>query len=409
MANRLTAVLSWITAAILLLPAGATAAATPFGNQRGLNMPAAVWGKRASADAPSVYQLQPRRHSPKLVAQVAAAGFGFVRLVVTPVPLMTTDTAARGNALDWIGRLVDDYRATGVGVIVDLHFWPTDTPLDQDHVVPDPGARAPLIQAQVALARYLAERGDRQVALELVNEPPCNAGGKPFDWPPVQRMMVARVRAVAPRLPLVLTACRGLRSELLKLDAAPYRGDPAIFWTIHYYDPGAFIGQQGDGLHGVPFPPDPALAKSAAAQAAMLPPAGAPRRHYLEAQLNTYLLTHHGQATIAVDMAAVAGWARRQHVRPDHIFIGEFGAGFAAATMPSPRADELRWLRAVREEASRQRFAWCYWALPAPGDTNYDPATGFFQAETLRAFGLPATPDPQPPSPRTPPPRAATP
>jgi hypothetical protein len=366
------------------LSAAATQAPAVFGNGRGANMGSAVWGKRARPDAPSEYQLQPTRYSPKITAMIASAGFGFVRLVATPAPLMADDAADRARARQWLLDKVDGYRAGGLGVIVDLHFWPTDAPLHQDTVVPDPRLRAALIRGQAELARAIGDRAG--VALELVNEPPCSAGSKPVDWPRIQREMVARVRAAAPNLPLVLTACRGKLDRLLQVDATPYRGDANILWTVHYYDPPAFIAQEGDGLHSVPFPPAPRT--SEAARAAMLPAAGAPRRSFLTYQLDQYLKNHRGQATIGAEMAKVTAWARRYGIRPNHIFVGEFGSAWSAKFAPDLRDDELRWLSAVRTEAERQGFAWAIWGLPGPGQPHYDPASGLMDAPMRRALGL---------------------
>lgn len=375
----------------MLLPGLAAATARSpnvFGHGRGANMASAVWGKRDQPGAPSVYQLQPDRYSPEIIRKIAAAGFDFVRVAVTPVPLMSDDPAARKRALDWLIDKVDGYRAGNLGVVVDLHFWPTDAPMHQDSVMLDPKLRAALIRGQVELARALA--GKSRVALELINEPPCNVAGKRFDWPPVQREMVARVRAAAARLPLVLTACRGLAPELLRLDTTVYRRDANIFWTVHYYDPGIFIGQQNYGMRGVPFPPNPALATSKAAIAGMLPPVGAPRRAWIAQQLDQYLRTHGGQAAIGADMAAIAAWARREGVSPNHIFVGEFGTAWSPKFGLDLRDDELRWLRAVRSAAAQQGFAWALWGLPGPGSSHYDPATGLLNVPMQRALGLPA-------------------
>ncbi|WP_380784380.1 glycoside hydrolase family 5 protein [Sphingomonas sp. R86520] len=362
--------------ALALLPAAfaCTSAAVPpdarlFGNGRGMNMGTAV----LAIGTPRTYQVQPARYKPAIVRGVADSGFGFVRLVITPTPLMADDPAARARALAWLAAMIDAYRAAGLWVVADLHFWSSDAPVTQDDVAPDPRRRAALIRAQVAVAQMLAARP--RVALELLNEPPCWQDGKPFDWAPVQAAMVARVRAVAPRLPLVLTGCRGTAAALMALDAAPYRGDRNIAWTFHYYDPGAFVGQEEDGVRGVPFPPDPKLATDAATK--MLPAPGSPRRNWLAARLDDYLRHNRGQATIRADMAAVAAWARRQGVPPGRILVGEFGVGLTPQKSPLLLDDAYRWLRAVRAEATARGFAWAYWTLPDPGAWKQGPPPDF--------------------------------
>jgi len=361
--------------ALALLPAafacvsGAMPDARLFGNGRGMNMGTAV----LATGTPRTYQVQPTRYAPAIVRRIADSGFGFVRLVITPTPLMVEDAAARARALTWLAAMIDAYRAAGLRVVADLHFWSSDAPVKQDNVAPDLHRRAALIRAQVAMARMLASRSG--VALELLNEPPCWQNGKPFNWAAVQAAMVARVRAVAPRLPLVLTGCRGTAAALIALDAKAYRGDPNIAWTFHYYDPGAFVGQEGDGVRDVPFPPDPKLAGDMAAK--MLPAPGSPRRSWVAAQLDEYLRLHRGQPTIRTDMAAVAAWARRQNVPPGRILVGEFGVDLTPQKSPTLLDDEYRWLRAVRAEATAQGFAWAYWTLPNPNVWKQDPPTDF--------------------------------
>lgn len=378
--------LSVVGLSLLTVSAAATQIPSVFGNGSGANVGSATWGKRIRPDAASEYQPQPTLYSPEATNMIASAGFGFVRLVATPVPLMADSAAARARARLWLLDKVDRYRAGGLGVIVDLHFWPSDAPLQQDNVVPNPALLAALMRGQAELAHALSTRS--RVALELVNEPPCSVNGKPFDWLSVQRKMFVRVRAAAPKIPIVLSGCRDRLEELLRVDASPYRGDPNILWSLHYYDPPAFIAQEGDGLHGVPFPPDPALAASDTALAAMLPPLGTPRRPYLAWQLDTYLRTHRGQASVASDMAAVAAWARRQGVPPQRIFVGEFGSAWSTKISPDLRDDEVRWLTAVRTEAERQGFAWTLWGLPGPTSPYYDPVSGI-GATMRRALGLP--------------------
>jgi GNAT superfamily N-acetyltransferase len=376
-----------LTASIAWASVAAAAGSPIFLNGKGLNVPSAVLGKRANPKSPSVYQFMEGRFSPELTTKVTRAGFGFVRVVTTPVPLMTDDPAARERAVAWLSSIVDSYHGAGLGVIIDLHLWSSDAPLHQDNVVADPLQRAALMRAQAAAARMLASRKGGRVALELINEPPCEVRAKPFDWAAVQRAMVANVRRVAPRLPLVLTGCRGRPERLTRLDATPYRSDPNIFWTIHYYEPSAFVFQDDKGLRRVPFPPDPTIAGTSAT-ARMLPPSAVHNRRWLTKHLDEYLRGNRGQATIAQDMAAVADWARRQGIATCRIFVGEFGTMLTPANVAGIEADNWRWYSAVRQEAERQGFAWALWAWPQPGNISYDPASGFLRPEMLKALGF---------------------
>jgi len=357
-----------------------------FANGKGVSVAGAVFAARAGAAL--AYQIQPNRWSPALLARLKASGFGIIRLVTTPAPLMTIDAQAQGQALAHIEKLIDQGNSAGFTVIVDLHFWPTDKPLWQDNVVPDSKLRGELIAAQVALAKRLATRRNR-VVLELLNEPPCYVGKVPFDWPSIQRIMVSAVRAVAPRLPLILTGCRGLPKSLTTIDPSPYSGDPNINWTFHYYEPSPFVGQENAELNSVPFPPDPALAASAEKLRAMAPIGTVAARPATLQELRAYLLNNRGQATIANDMAEVERWAKRYAIAPQKIYIGEFGTTMTdTPATRRVRPDELRWILAVRQESERAGFAWSYFPLPEGKSLDYDPSLKFFKADTLKALGL---------------------
>jgi hypothetical protein len=377
-----------VVATATSLPANA---ASIFDNGKGVSIGGALVAKPATGrGSPPAYQLQPDRWSNEL-SHVKGAGFGFIRLIATPVPLMTSDADALGHALSSLGGLVDQANAAGLAVILDLHFWSSDAPLDQDTVAPDPALRAALVRGEAAVARMLAGRRGSRVALEVLNEPRCDAPGG-GEWATLQRTIVAEIRKVAPTLPLVLTACRGSLDRLARFDPTPYSRDAAIYWTFHYYDPGVFVDQEGTGLRSVPFPPDRALADSPAAVAAMSAGTHAATRRRTLADLDSYLRHHHGQATIGEQFETAAAWARRYGISLRHIYVGEFATLMSQnPTSEKIRADQLRWIAAVREEAERRGYSWCYWGIPSATSINYDPRTHFFRIDALAALGL-ATP-----------------
>jgi hypothetical protein len=359
-----------------------------IGNGKGFNIPGAVLAMPAAGPgSPVEYRLQPNRWSIAKLALLKANGFGMIRLVSTPVPLMTNDPKALDRAIDWLYTMVQQANAEGLGVIVDMHFWSSDVPLSQDTVPNDPAKRPALMRGEKALAARLATIPGHRVALEIMNEPYCQKPGLPNDWSVVQREFVTQIRAVAPHLPLVLTGCRGRIDTLISLDASPYRGDPNLYWTFHYYD--FFGSQDSNGLDGVPFPPDPALGQSLATMKPMIPLTTLATNPHIVRQLRDYLLNHHGRATIRAQMESVTAWARRYSISPRHIFMGEF----AALLTNNPaneniRPDNLRWTTAVRQEAERQGFFWAHWGT----SVNYDPVTKFYRKDAETALGVGGAP-----------------
>lgn len=348
-----------VLAAALALPfAPAWSQVAPFiGNGKGLNLGSAVLATpSAGPGSPVAYRIQADRWSSAMLMQIKNNGFGLIRLVTTPAPLMTSDPQALDQAAHWVSAMVSQANAAGLGVIVDLHFWPTDMPLSQDTVPNDPNQRPALIRGQVALAAKLASMPNSKVALELLNEPYCQPSTGLNGWPQVQRQMVTSIRKVAPRLPLILTGCRGHLDTLELLDASSYQNDRNLYWTFHYYD---FFGEQEiDKLDGVPFPPNPTLGQSMAGMKSMIPLTTLATNPRVVGKLRNYLLNHHGSATIRDQMAAVAAWAHTYKIPPTHIFMGEFAALISNAPENDKiRPDQLRWLLAVRGKLSAKAFS----------------------------------------------------
>lgn len=355
-----------------------------FGNGKGFAILSAVAAQPAGGAY--MYRLNPNRWSPQLLAQTKQAGFGFVRLIATIMPMMSDNPADRERAMAWIGNQVDAINAAGLGASVSLGFWPGAGVPDPDKGVIDPANRAKLMRAEVEMAAYLAKKPSTRIALEFISEPQCKPATGPDSWPPIQLQIWKAVRQVAPRLPLILTGCRARVDSIVKLDATPYRGDPNVVWSFHYYD--FFEGHEWAKLVDVPFPARPELADSDKALQAMAPAAAVAQNRHVLADLRDYLKNDHGEETIREKIASVADWARRNGIPASHVSLNEWAPIFTNRPQNEAiRADTLRYIQAVRVEAERQGFSWAYWSLE-PNDLNYDPTTRFFRRDTQAAFGL---------------------
>lgn len=395
LAPVLIGALGWAGVRSSALMASQTAPALPlpnaprpafFGNGKGFAILSAVAAQPVFPGGAYVYQLNANRWSLDLLAHTKKSGFGYVRLIATIMPLMSDDPAARQRALAWVGDQVDAANAAGLGVSVSLGFWPGAGVPDPDKGVIDRESRARVIRAEVEMAKFLAEKKSQAIGLEFISEPQCKPETGPDSWPPIQLEMWKEVRRVAPRLPLVLTACRARVDAVLKMDASPYRGDPNVIWSFHYYD--FFEGQEWAKLKNVPFPARPELANSDAAMRAMIPAAAIKANSHVVREVQDYLKNDHGEATIRDKIASIADWARRNGIPASHVSLNEWAPIFTnRPENEAIRPDTLRYIQAVRREAERQGFNWAYWSLE-PNDLNYDPTTHFFRRDTQVAFGL---------------------
>lgn len=356
-------------------------------NGRGIAVAGGVLAVPTNDGARSAaYKLQPQRWSTTVLKRIRASGFGFIRLVITIMPVVTDDDDARKRAVDWLSARVDEARAQGLNVSVVYGFWPTDKGVVQDKVIPDPRWRARILRGETEIAAMLQTKPAGSVAVELHGEPPCEPAAGPNSWAAIQLATWQRIRQVAPTLPLILTGCKARPDTLIALDPAPYRNDRNIIWAFHYYD--FFTGQDAWGLRAIPFPAKPELADSTLALRRFDPNGVLRDNMWLSGQLRKYLLNDKGSATIAASLDTVSDWAARNHIPARSIVLSEFAP--LIRNLPENaaiRPDQLRWITAVRQEADRRGFSSAYWTV-SPDDMNYDSATSFLRPDTLKALGV---------------------
>jgi hypothetical protein len=333
-------------------------AASVFSNGKGVANSGAVVFKRARGrDVLAAFEpLPPERSSSVLLYQIRAAGFDHIPLMTTAEPPLTDDGAALARATAWLIKQVDEEKAPGLGVVLDVHPWTSgDSLFHQDGIMGDPGRREARMRALVVPARHFAKKDG--VALEVLDEPPCFVNKAEFDWARAQNEMVIRIRCVAPMLPLVLKGCRDRIDSLVALDARNYTVNPNIYCSFHSYQPSAFVEQSQKELYDVPFPPNPAPANSLLAMRKMAPASTAPSNRRAVVELNEYLRDGKGRASIASDFDKLLSRARPNGVPVSLIRMGAWGniieRGQRTETI---RPDQLRWLVAMHQEAERRGF-----------------------------------------------------
>ncbi|MPZ37716.1 MAG: cellulase family glycosylhydrolase [Rhizobiales bacterium] len=310
---------------------------------------------------------------------VRRAGFDFVRLAVDPGPFLQFQ-GARRDRLDRI--LLDQVRmilSSGLAVIVDFH--PSDMHPQYTGAALTKGAATPALRDYLRLLERTAALLDGlkspRVAFELMNEPPIS----PQAWQPMLEAAYHAARRHAPHLLLVLPgASEGMVEGLLGLRAAPFRSDPAVLYTFHYYEPFQFTHQAASWnaarhLADVPYPANARpLQDSQDATAAVIAAsnlsqtqkviAGIDARRLLE----SYRRSGFDRAAIAKSLDRIVAWAQSNGVPPNRIFLGEFGVLKSVGLLHAARAAERRqWFADVRAEAEARGFIWAAWVYRGPG------------------------------------------
>jgi endoglucanase len=384
---------------------------SPVRKQSGDGNPTAS-GSGESPSTPYAWPPYSRNPSPitgKDLQSIRNQGFDFVRLSVDPGPMLSVSGPKRAEALNVLGDAVKLTLSSGLKVVFDYH--PVGQVPAYSLTALNVGANEP---ASVAYRQMVAETASflaglvpnaaERIAIDLFNEPqfyPCDgSGGR--NWNGVLSALVKAARTAAPDLTLIVSgACGGNIKGLVNLDARQL-SDANLLYSFHYYEPLTFSHQGTDArkwLTGVPWPPtvrslEQSIALSVGkleAQPKLSPSARLAAESEIRNQLQKYYAEDKGQQTIEAAFATLLGWCRINGIRPEQLFMGEFGAMAATSFRGgAAEADRLRWLSAVRQQAEKHGIGWAYWeysnihgmSLTTPGARReFDPVA-------LQALGL---------------------
>lgn len=284
-----------------------------------------------------------------------AMGLDHVRIPVDPVvggwsPLF----GGRLGFLDELVAAVETGVQAGLEVVVDLHLEPSD----KTRIEGRPASEDALVRLWEQMARALSPLPQRQLALELYNEPQFY-GHLASRWPRLQRRLLAAVRQQAPQHLVLLTGAsgggfEGLNQLLAQGGMAQGPAGP-LAYVFHFYEPYLFTHQGAvwqderyttAGLrHGLRYPPEP-VHDSALPLRKPHPRAAA--------EMAAHLAAGWGPQKMRAEMARAGDWARQQGVR---LLCNEFGC-IRAQVDPASR---YRWMRDVREALEQQGIGWTLW------------------------------------------------
>ena len=403
-----------LLAATLALTRCAPAAAIEL--HRGVGLHGMMnWAERAEGSA--IYADEPFSGEQfdipdEILANVAKAGFDFIRLTVDPGPFLYFKGAKRDALDDALAANVRRLSGYGLAVVVDLHPNRQIDRFKPEAIVAD--EHGGLFDRYVALAgrtaKLLAGLKSERLAFELLNEPQIGYTDQQIEqWNRMQKRLHAAVRENAPDLPIIVTGGRsGGTGGLFDLDPAPFNDGNTLF-SFHYYRPHTFThqGVKSDfssirHLRYFSYVPYPAASGSPEAvwqgiklaidaDNSLSPGA----RHEMvtasRKALGDYFASGLDRSVIDADFDEVLDWARANGVDPHNIFIGEFGVtrsyGDFAGADPLSRG---AWLKDVTEAAAQRGYSWAYWSVLGFGEFSLMDRYGSndLHAPTLHALGL---------------------
>lgn len=281
--------------------------------------------------------------------QLLAAGLDHVRIPVDPavggwLPERMAPPDFLAALRDAAGMAV----RAGLEVVIDLHLEPSDKQRIED----SPELESGLVRLWTQMAGALVGLPADKLAFELFNEPQYY-GLQRWRWPPLQRRLLAAVRALAPQHLVLLSGSGGGSFEALSGLATRTPGPVA--YVFHHYEPFLFTHQGAAWLDeryttaglrsGLHYPP------GAAADGELR----LSRPHPRAAQeLQDYYRSGWGQQRMHSEMQRAGQWARQRGVR---LLCNEFGCIRAQVDV----ASRYHWLGDVRRALEAQGIGWTVW------------------------------------------------
>lgn len=333
------------------------------------------------------------------------AGFDTVRLPVDYAPFASLKGEHREAVYKLLFDAVARMHDAGLNVMIDLHPNSRHKTWGQHAVIEglDAPAFVALGDVVTEMARRLDPLGDR-VALEVMNEPRLKCSGAQQDqWEAMAAKLIAQAREGSQDLTLVVTgACVSSLDGLLALDPGKL-GDRNLIYTFHFYDPftfthqgASFIAWPDKYLDEVPWPAasrpiEQPLARLREHMETVSLAPGAKRKAVDGARHNLvkFYVSNAGRSMIEQRFAQVADWAREHNIRPERIFIGEFGVLKKDGDKPGALCgDRMRWLSDVREVADANGFSWAYFSYDGPFALVLDDQSRKLDANVLKSLGM---------------------
>lgn len=345
-----------------------------------------TWPNEARLEnEPSLTALFPEwRHTigAEQISNLRKAGFDFVRLAIDPLPYLWQPSAEKTAKLnDNVKAAVQLFRDHDLNVVVDFHAIPKgeDRALGSETYLSSPAKFSDFVAQSASLAKALDGFDPAHVAYEPINEPtvdcPFGNSPRPHTWRAMALQLHHAVRAAASNLTLVMQgSCWGGAYGLEDLDPRKFN-DTNLIWDFHNYEPFLFTHQGSSWtmgtecfVRGLHFPPQASQRKFIIADTiARINASDMSDTHKAEqirhARYNLDLYFKPG-AVLRLHVEAfdrAAAWAKKYHLAPNQIMLGEFGANSTSETASHLAADRLTFVKSSRHEAEKRGFSWALW------------------------------------------------
>lgn len=313
---------------------------------RGINLPGWFW-----LNAGPLKPLE-KKYSDRDLALIRKLGLTYVRVPVDMANIYTRDREDRlkPEALELLLTGIKKIIDSGLAVNFDLHSISQETG-GSDYSGPlgkDPAFTEEFFIFWEKLAEKLADFDPDWLIVEPMNEPVFL--GEEYRWPPLQKQLIARIRARLPGHTILATgAFWSNLSTLLTLEPLDDRN---LWYCFHFYEPHIFTHQGAHWsselvkkLRRVPYPSSPEAVRKAVS---LVGPEN------LKKALLDYGEERWDAAKIEGRIKQAADWASRHGVR---LICNEFGA-YRTYCLPPYR---IAWTRDVRTALEKYGISWAMW------------------------------------------------
>ncbi len=367
----------WTVIAVAAICVGSANAAEPgCAVMKGINLPLAFRGGKGGADLAARWAYmdpQQRATINKQLTAVRADGFNTVRVVIDAVPLLASDDprALLGALHDFSGAANE----AGLCAVFSLALPGWNPRYSDKSMLRDP-AKLDRYRALLSeVAQHVSQNVREQTFVETLNEPSDECGASAKAWPNVQVSLYQALERAAPTVGVIVSGtCWSTLKDFDEFDPAPYRADPEVRFTIHFYEPEVFAEQGAPKrcpfpeLRSVPYPAAPDCEQRAEAATAAAIESDIedkskngdclPQSQHMIAD---YCARQGNRQWIARRFDLVAAWAAQNGVAPSRILVGEFGA--TGGDVGAERPDRLRWLKDVHDQIQQKGLSWLVWGL----------------------------------------------
>ncbi|WP_181164625.1 glycoside hydrolase family 5 protein [Amaricoccus solimangrovi] len=333
--------------------------------------------------------------------KIAAAGFDFIRVPISPGPFLPMDPDKRRAAFANIRTVLETARAQGLDIMLNIHAGST---VSYAAIAADEGLREQYIASLLDLIAVMGDLGFEHVLFETINEP-SSVCDDPV-WPIFQRQILEAVAAASDEARMVVTgSCWSAIDGFVLLDPAELPLDPErLYYTFHYYSPYVFTHQgnswSGDPgnrvVTGLAWPAARGDLESARARILEVAPKTEGYARFGEAATrqaldlaDRYYASNAGPDFIATDFDRVADWARAHDIPADRIILSEFGVLKRERKWQGADIDSAaRWVGAVRQAAEARGMPWAMWSYDEGMALTVADRDIRWHGELVEALGL---------------------